>query len=83
MTRYAGIDAHTGDLHVTVLDEGGEEVDHFTAGNDASGFATMTEKLHADDHVAIEACDPAYPSSSTFFGRGSTCMSVIRRNSAN
>lgn len=61
MTRYAGIDAHTGDLHVTVLDEDGEEVDHFTAGNDGSGFETITERLHADDHVAIEACDPAYP----------------------
>lgn len=34
MTRYAGIDDHTANLHVTVLDETGSEVDHFTVTND-------------------------------------------------
>lgn len=61
MTRYAGIDAHTADLHVTVLEEDGEEVDHFTVTNGGSGFDTLTDRLRADDQVAIEACDPAYP----------------------
>ena len=42
MTRYAGLDARNGDLHVTVLEEDGEEVDHFFAPNEARSFETLT-----------------------------------------
>lgn len=61
MTRYAGIDAHTADLHVTVLDEVGEEADHFTVRNDPAGFAELTGRLDPDDHVGIEASTVCYP----------------------
>lgn len=61
MTRYAGIDAHKADLHVTVLEDDGQEADHFTVANDVNGHATLSDRLEATDHVGIEACDPAYP----------------------
>jgi len=61
MTRYAGIDAHKAELYVTILDEDGEDVDHFIVQNDATGFDELTERLGADTDVGIEACDMAYP----------------------
>jgi len=82
MTRYAGIDAHTGDLHVTVLEEAGEEVDHFTVTNEAVDFEQLTDRLHPDDHVGIEACDPAYPVVEHPSGTESRCKLATRRSSA-
>ena len=61
MTRYAGIDAHTADLHVTVLNDAGEEVDHFTVANDAGGHHSFSDRLEADDYVGIEASTVCYP----------------------
>ena len=61
MTRYAGIDAHTADLYVTVLDEAGDEVDHFTVANDPAGHRTLSDRLEADDRVGIEASTVCYP----------------------
>lgn len=60
-TRYAGIDFHTGDLHMTVFKEDGEEADHFTVANEAAGIESLTDQLREVDQVGIEACDPAKP----------------------
>lgn len=61
MMRYAGIDAHKANLHVTVLDDDGEETDHFHVSNTATGHEELTDRLDADVQVGIEACDMAYP----------------------
>ena len=61
MPRYTGIDAHKADLHTTVLEADGDEVDHFTVTNDAGGFVALSERLEPDDHVGIEASTVCYP----------------------
>ena len=61
MTRYAGIDAHKTDLHVTVLDTDDDQTDHFHVPNTATGHEELTDRLDPDVHVGIEACDMAYP----------------------
>lgn len=61
MTRYAGIDAHKDDLHVTVLDADGDQTDHFHVPNTATGHEELTDRFDPDVHVGIEACDMAYP----------------------
>lgn len=61
MTRYAGIDAHKVTLHVTVLEEDGQEAAHFTVVNKPSGHTELSDRLEADDHVGIEASTVCYP----------------------
>ena len=61
MTRYTGIDAHKAELNTTVLEEAGEEADHFTVANNAGGFAELSDRLEPDDLVGIEASTVCYP----------------------
>jgi transposase len=61
MPCYAGIDAHKADLHTTVLEADGDEIDNFTVANEAAGFAELSDRLELDDFVGIEASTVCYP----------------------